>query len=63
MIDKYSYLNNANAAFIDDLHKKYKEDPQTIDASWHKFLKDTNLQVKMDFLVLILLLHLKHSKK
>ena len=43
MIDKYSYLNNANAAFVDDLHVKYKEDPSLVDESWHKFFEGYEL--------------------
>ena len=49
--DKYSYLNNANAAFVDDLHVKYKEDPSLVDESWHKFLKGMSWRVRMGFLV------------
>ena len=38
-MDNYSYLSNANAAFIDDLYQKYQSDPALVDASWHKFFE------------------------
>ncbi len=48
-IDKYSYLSNANAEFIDDLFQKYQNDPAQIDASWHKFFEGYELASQNGF--------------
>ena len=32
-MDKLSYLNNTNGAFIDDLYRRYIDDPQSIEPS------------------------------
>ncbi len=38
-MDKFSYLNNANASFLQDLYAKYRSDPQAIDKSWQRFFE------------------------
>ena len=38
-MDKLSYLNNANGAFIDDLYRRYIDDPQSIEPSWQRFFE------------------------
>ncbi|MCC5921780.1 MAG: 2-oxoglutarate dehydrogenase E1 component [Cyclobacteriaceae bacterium] len=38
-MDKYSYLSNAETAYIDELYKDYKNDPQSVDLSWQRFFE------------------------
>ena len=38
-MNKFSYINNANAAFIEELYESYKEDPESVDFSWQKFFE------------------------
>ena len=38
-MDKLSYLNNTNGAFIDDLYRRYIDDPQSIEPSWQRFFE------------------------
>jgi 2-oxoglutarate dehydrogenase E1 component len=38
-MDKYSYISNAHAAYIDELYKSYKENPEAVDYSWQKFFE------------------------
>jgi 2-oxoglutarate dehydrogenase E1 component len=35
--DVFSYANLANAVFLEDLYKKYKENPESVDLSWRYF--------------------------
>ena len=47
-----NFLNSANAPYVAELFFKYKEDPQSIDKSWHDFfynLKDEELSILGDF--------------
>ncbi|RYE16226.1 MAG: 2-oxoglutarate dehydrogenase E1 component, partial [Sphingobacteriaceae bacterium] len=34
-----SYLNNANAAYIDSLYQNYQQDPESVDFGWQKFFE------------------------
>ena len=38
-MDSFSYLNNANPAFVDDLYQQYCDNPNEIDAQWRDFFK------------------------
>ncbi|MEN7550117.1 2-oxoglutarate dehydrogenase E1 component [Rapidithrix thailandica] len=38
-MDKYSYISNADTAYIDDLYKSYKNDPGSVDESWRRFFE------------------------
>lgn len=38
-MDKFSYLSNADVSYIDDLYKKYKQNPDEVDESWKKFFE------------------------
>lgn len=38
-MDKYSYISNAHGAYIEELYKSYKENPDSIDQSWQKFFE------------------------
>ena len=34
-----SFLQGANAAFIDDLYARYEKDPNSVDAEWQEFFE------------------------
>jgi len=36
-MDKYSFVNNAHPQYVDELYKRYKEDPNSVDDSWRSF--------------------------
>jgi len=36
---EFSYLNNANPDFIDDLYQNYLDDPSSVDSQWADFFK------------------------
>ncbi len=45
-MDKYSYIANAHGAYIDELYKSYKNDPDSVDETWKSFFEgfDFSLQ-------------------
>lgn len=38
-MDKVSYVGNADVNAIDDLYKRYKQDPESVDIGWQKFFE------------------------
>ncbi len=38
-MDKYSYLGNADPSMIEELYRKHKTDPGSVDESWSKFFE------------------------
>lgn len=38
-MDKFSYIANAHTAYIDELYQSYKQNPESVDASWQKFFE------------------------
>ncbi|HLP11637.1 MAG TPA: 2-oxoglutarate dehydrogenase E1 component [Flavobacteriales bacterium] len=38
-MDKYSYLSNAHPEVIDSMYKQYKENAESVDASWRQFFE------------------------
>lgn len=38
-MDKYTYIANSDAAYIDELYNSYKQDPASVDAGWQKFFE------------------------
>lgn len=38
-MDKFSYLSNTGAEVIDDLYKKFQENPDSVDISWRRFFE------------------------
>jgi 2-oxoglutarate dehydrogenase E1 component len=38
-MDKYTYLNNANPAFVEDLYIQFKQDPASVDPYWKRFFE------------------------
>ena len=38
-MSEFSYLNNANPDYIDNLYSDYCNDPSSVDTQWADFLK------------------------
>jgi len=38
-MDRYSYISNADGAYIDELYNRYKNNPDSIDITWQKFFE------------------------
>ena len=38
-MDKYSYISNANPAYIEELFEKYKSNPESVDQKWQTFFE------------------------
>ena len=38
-MDKFSFLSNAGAAYVEELYRRYQQDPQQLDASWQRFFE------------------------
>ena len=38
-MDKYSYISNANPAYIEELFEKYKSNPESVDHKWQTFFE------------------------
>lgn len=43
-MDKQSYVGNADVNAIDALYAQYKQDPQSVDASWQRFFEGFEFQ-------------------
>jgi 2-oxoglutarate dehydrogenase E1 component len=39
IMDKYSYISNADVGYLDQLYQNYKKDPASVDATWQKFFE------------------------
>lgn len=39
MADQYSYLSNANPAFLEQIFESYQKDPDSVDAEWRRFFE------------------------
>jgi 2-oxoglutarate dehydrogenase E1 component len=38
-MEKYSYINNTNPAFVEDLYLQYKNNPESVEPLWQKFFE------------------------
>lgn len=38
-MDKFSYIANSEAAYVDQLYQAYKQNPASVDESWQKFFE------------------------
>ncbi len=38
-MDQYSYISNADVSYIDELYKKFQQDPESVDISWRRFFE------------------------
>jgi 2-oxoglutarate dehydrogenase E1 component len=52
-MDRYSYISNAHGAYIEELYRSYKENPDSIDKSWRKFFEgfDFSLEFTEDGII------------
>src|SRR5690606_41679838 len=39
VMDKYSYISNADVGYLDKLYQNYKQDPSSVDITWQKFFE------------------------
>ena len=39
IMDKYSYISNADVGYLDQLYQNYKKDPSSVDFTWQKFFE------------------------
>ena len=46
-MDRYSYISNAHGAYIEELYKIYKKNPEEIDPGWQKFFE--GFEFSLDF--------------
>lgn len=45
-MDKYSYVSNAHASYIDELYASYKSDPASVDQSWQQFFEGFDFSIQ-----------------
>lgn len=45
-MDKFSYIGNADVASVEELYQQYKNDPDSVDPSWHYFFKGFDFSVE-----------------
>ena len=38
-MEQYSYISNADISYIDELYKKFSENPESVDISWRRFFE------------------------
>ena len=38
-MDELSFLSNADSEAIEDLYRKYKQDPESIETGWRRFFQ------------------------
>ena len=46
---EFTYLSNANSAFVEDLYNQYKENPDQVDPLWRRFFEGyefSNIEVE-----------------
>ncbi len=48
-MDRYSYISNAHGAYIEELYKSYKEDPESVDPGWRKFFEGFDFSLDFNY--------------
>ena len=43
-LEKHTYINNANGAFVEDLYLQYKNDPSSVEPRWASFFEGYEFQ-------------------
>lgn len=38
-MDRYTYISNAHAGYLENLYQNYKDDPESVDQSWRHFFE------------------------
>jgi 2-oxoglutarate dehydrogenase E1 component len=44
-MDNYSYISNADPAYIDNLYQAYQQDPNSVDETWQRFFEGFNFSI------------------
>src|SRR5438105_3290598 len=47
---RFAFATAENVKFLEDLYKRYKQDPASVDASWQRFFEGYDLAAKGDTL-------------
>lgn len=45
-MDKFSYIGNADVAYVEELYQQYKNDPESVDSTWQYFFKGFDFSVE-----------------
>ncbi len=45
-MDQYTYIANADAAYLDELYQQYRENPGSVDTGWQKFFEGYDFSQK-----------------
>ena len=45
-MEKYSYIANSEAAYIEELYQKYQQQPDSVDLSWQRFFEGFEFSLK-----------------
>ncbi len=45
-MDKYTYIANSDAAYIEELYNSYKQDSTSVDEGWQKFFEGFDFSQK-----------------
>lgn len=48
-MDRYSFISNAHGAYIEELYKSYKENPESIDPGWKKFFEGFDFSLEYGY--------------
>ena len=46
-MDRYSYISNAEPGYIDELYRKFRENPGSLDPSWQRFFEGYELSLQV----------------
>ena len=49
-MDKFSYISNAGGNYVEEIYKKYKQNPNSVDSLWQKFFEGFEFAGGKDFL-------------
>jgi len=45
-MEKYSYIANSEASYIEELYSNYKQNPESVDLSWQRFFEGFDFSLK-----------------
>ena len=45
-MEKYSYIANSEAAYIEELYQKFQQQPDSVDVSWQRFFEGFEFSIK-----------------
>jgi 2-oxoglutarate dehydrogenase E1 component len=50
-MDRFSYISNAEAAYIEELYKNYKQNPTSVDPGWQRFFEGFDFSMNFNLTV------------